>query len=124
MKIIFDFKFSNRYLDERFIDDGKSVFQTQEVHFQSELLSSEQRVKVLPFLNVKEYFVTFRLGCEFDKIPTFDECIDAFVLKLSKENKLTHIYEGLTENQIQLFWLLYKSGNPYLAYNVVNKNKK
>ena len=103
MKIVFNYDYSNRFLEEKFVED-----------------------RILPFINVESsacylYVPTYK---KFDKVPTFDELLAAYVDEMSRTNKMPNIYSGLSENQIQLFWLVYKSGLVFSAYSTIHNHKK
>lgn len=126
MKIVFNYDYSNKFLEEKFVEDGKSRSRKAEIKFDSENLSSEERIKILPFINLEcnicyLYVPTYK---KFDKVPTFDELLAAYVDEMSRTNKMPNIYSGLSENQIQLFWLVYKSGLVFSAYSTIRNHKK
>lgn len=126
MKIFFDFWFSERYLEEEFIKDGKCRNSMGHLYFDSESLSEQQRMAILPFIRIKEsdFFFDLRECKAFDWIPTFDEMLSAYVEKKSIDNALPHFYENVDQNTIQLFWLLYKKGLHYFAYKLIMDKKK
>lgn len=126
MKIVFNYDYSNQFLEEKFVEDGRSRSRNAEIKFDSENLSSEERIKILPFINLEcsicyLYVPTYK---KFDKVPTFNELLTTYVDEMSRTNKMPGVYNELTENQIQLFWLIYKSGLVFSAYSTIRNHKK
>lgn len=126
MKISFDFWLSDRYLEEEFIKDGKYRNSIGQLSFNSECLSEQQRMAILPFIRIKDYNFFFDLKeCKaFDGNPTFDELLSAYVEKKSIDNALPWFYGNVDPNTIQLFWLLYKKDLHYFAYKLLLDKKK
>lgn len=126
MKIVFYYEYSNKFLEEKFVENGRSRNRNAEMIFNSENLSSEERIKVLPFVNIEcnTYYLYVTPTYKFDKVPTFDELLVVYVDEMSTTNKMPNIYSGLSETQIQLFWLIYKSGLVFFAYSTIRNHKK
>jgi hypothetical protein len=126
MKISFDFWLSERYLEEEFIKDGKYRNSICQLSFNSECLSEQQRMAILPFVRIKDsnFFFDLKECKAFDGIPTFDELLSAYVEKKSIDNALPWFYGNVDPNTIQLFWLLYKKDLHYFAYKLIRDKKK
>ncbi len=90
MKISFDFRLSERYLEEGFIKDGRYRNSISRLSFNSESLSEQQRMAILPFIRIKDssFFFDLKECKAFDGIPTFDELLSAYVEKKSIDNAL------------------------------------